>query len=436
MDASAHDLVVSVVREHADALLRTARRHSLCAADAEDAYQRALEVFVKRAGRLDPASAHRWLHVVVRHEALAVREARRKLVAVAEEEALEALDDGRERATVEERSERFEELQRAAEALERLKPQEVTALLLKAQGLSYAEIAERQSWSLTKVNRCLSEGRRAFLARYAGIEAGAECERWAPALSALADGEASAAQLADLRPHLRNCPACRASLAGMQRSRAPLAALVPALPLAGLLRRLWEGAALSAAGAAPAKLAAVAASTLAVAGGGAAIERGEGRAPAPSPARAAAAVAPAPAAPVAARASDAGLLTARGGASGAADSSGSPARRGRPATRSDAPSPFRPAEAAARTGGASPFRPAEAAARRGATSPGAAWGAAAPPATAAAPPSAAASPAPTAAAPPSGPAPQPGAARRADAAPARARAPSGSRGPFDFEDDG
>jgi hypothetical protein len=34
-------------------------------------------------------------------------------------------------------------------------------------------------WSYTKVNPCLTEGRKALLARVEGIEAGAECERLA-----------------------------------------------------------------------------------------------------------------------------------------------------------------------------------------------------------------------------------------------------------------
>ena len=66
---------------------------------------------------------------------------------------------------------------------------------LKAQGLTYAEIGELTGWSYTKVNRCITEGRRAFIERYERIESGKECERWAPVLSAMADGEATAEQL-------------------------------------------------------------------------------------------------------------------------------------------------------------------------------------------------------------------------------------------------
>ena len=227
-------LVVEVVAEHAESLLRVARRYTSCPADAEDAYQRALEIFVRNAGRLDPATAHKWLHTVVKHEALAVRAQGAKLVGVEEETALDALDDGRHLASVEERSERFDDLTRAAEALQRLKPQEVTALWLKAEGLSYAEIAARQGWTYTKVNRCITEGRKSLLRRLAGIEAGGECERWASVLSAMADGEASAAQIAEARPHLRNCAACRATLGSMHRAGKAVAGLLPPAGLGGL----------------------------------------------------------------------------------------------------------------------------------------------------------------------------------------------------------
>ncbi len=78
-----------------------------------------------------------------------------------------------------------------------------------------------------KVNRCLYEGRRAFLSRYAGIESGEECKRWAPLLSALVDGEATTEQLVELRPHLRQCGCCRAVVRELHRSNAPLAAVFP-----------------------------------------------------------------------------------------------------------------------------------------------------------------------------------------------------------------
>jgi hypothetical protein len=79
----------------------------------------------------------------------------------------------------------------------------------------------------TKVNRCLTEGRRALAVQLAGIEGGLECDRLAPLLSALADGEATAEQLAVLRPHMKTCLACRAGLREFRSAPARVAALMP-----------------------------------------------------------------------------------------------------------------------------------------------------------------------------------------------------------------
>jgi len=209
-DEQARELVLAVVSQHADSLLRTARRHSLCADDAQDAYQRTMEIFVRRAATLEPASAHKWVHTVCKHEAMAVRAQRQQLVS--HEEHDPDGEEARHLPSPDERIVSFDRLRRSAEALQRLKPQELRALWLKAEGFSYAEICEQTGWTYTKVNRCITEGRRAVLARYARIEGGDECERWLPMLSAIVDGEATPEQLMEIRPHLRNCTACRATV--------------------------------------------------------------------------------------------------------------------------------------------------------------------------------------------------------------------------------
>ena len=222
--AGAQELILRTIAAHADSLLRTARRHSICADDAQDAYQRAIEIFMGRAHRLDSARAAGWLHVVVKREAQALRRERQKLLMSAEVDL-----DGRqaEQPTPEERALRFEMVNRSAEALKRLKPQELRALWLRAQGHSYSDIAAITGWSYTKVNRCLTEGRHSFLERYEGIESGEECRRWLPVLSAIVDGEATPEQVVDVRPHLRNCPACRATLKALRDSSGPLSAVLP-----------------------------------------------------------------------------------------------------------------------------------------------------------------------------------------------------------------
>jgi len=217
--------------------MRVAQHWSLCRDDALDAYQRALEIYVRRLDSLDPATEIAWLKVVIKHEALAVRRARTDAVPVEDidfdgqaAEAQRPVDDllaGRER------------VRRSAEALRRLKPDEAKALVLKAQGLSYAEIGASQGWTYTKVNRCITEGRARFLRIYAEIEAGEECERFAPTLAALVAGTASADALLELRPHIRNCSACRATVRELHATRlGRLAALWPLPALVAPLRWL------------------------------------------------------------------------------------------------------------------------------------------------------------------------------------------------------
>lgn len=186
---------------------------------------------------------------------------------------------------------------RSAEALHGLKPQEVRALWLKALGHSYEQICEATGWSYTKVNRCLAEGRKSFLERYAGIESGRECERLAPVLSAFVDGEGDAAQVVDLRVHLRQCLACRAAVRGLHDASRPLTVVFPATGLVvpsggveqanGLFVRLYETLTMHAHERAAnsflraqaivdtvtaGKMAAAAASAAALAGGGVAVE--------------------------------------------------------------------------------------------------------------------------------------------------------------------
>ena len=233
-----------LVAKHERSLMRVALHWSLCSDDAFDAYQRALEIYVRRLDTLDPTTETAWMKVVVKHEALAVRRARADSLPAEEidfdghaAESQRPVDDllaGRER------------VKRSAEALRLLKPDEARALLLKGDGLSYAEIGQRLGWSYTKVNRCLTEGRARFLKVYAEIEAGAECDRFAPTLAALVGGTATAAALLELRPHIRNCATCRATVRELHATRlgrltslSPIPALIA--PLRWVTARVGEG---------------------------------------------------------------------------------------------------------------------------------------------------------------------------------------------------
>jgi RNA polymerase sigma factor (sigma-70 family) len=255
--AQIDETALELLARHGAQILATARRYAATPEDAEDAYQRGLEILLTKAPTTSESDLVPWLKTVVKHEAFALRRHRERHAPVTDDGDLG--ERGTPAAATHDQAERYEDLRQGAEALGQLKPQEIRALLLRAQGFSYAEICEITGWTYTKVNRCLTEGRRSLSVRLAGIQGGIECAKLAPLLSALADGEASAEQVARLRPHMKTCLACRATLREFRAAPARVAALSPpvallaAEPGGGPLRGLVE----SIAGAAQQKAAAI-----------------------------------------------------------------------------------------------------------------------------------------------------------------------------------
>ncbi len=205
------------MQSHDAVFRRTARRYSICADDAEDAYQRSLVILLTKAPPLGGDSLVRWMQTVTKREALAVRRQRERLLSghgpPGDGEDRDPLDEiASELAGPSERAASRERVARSGEALRALKPQELRALTLKAQGYSYEEIGEITGWSYTKINRCMAEGRKRFLEVFSDLEHGRRCERLSAALSALADGESPAEDHGELELHLRACGPCRAKL--------------------------------------------------------------------------------------------------------------------------------------------------------------------------------------------------------------------------------
>lgn len=282
---------LTLLERHGQQLMLTARRYAATPEDAEDAFQRSFEILLSRGSGVREADLLPWLKTVVKHEALALRRQReRQAPLVYDGRAVEPVGGD---LAADELAEAREEIAQSTEALAQLKPHEVRALVLRAKGYSYREICELTDWSYTKVNRALVEGRRAFRRRLTAIELGYECRRLEPSLSRLADGEASAEEVASLRPHLKCCLDCRARLKQFRATPNEVAALAPAGAAiaaadgGGTLRGVVEGvlgalqqktAALGERAHAAAelvsgkKVAAVAASAAALAGGGTAIE--------------------------------------------------------------------------------------------------------------------------------------------------------------------
>jgi RNA polymerase sigma factor (sigma-70 family) len=236
-DAARKRAAVETYARNEPALRRTARRYSLCTDDAEDALQRSVEILLRKAPSDDPRQLIKWTQTVVKHEALAIRREREQTLAGpaairGENDAedwvalLPASTDGPP-----ERAERREEIARSREALQTLKPQELRALTLLAEGYSYVEISEITGYSPTKINRCLAEGRERFRKLIARSEGGERCREMQPLISAFCDGEAGAGALDELREHLRACPHCRVTLRAYRAAPAAASVLAPILPL-------------------------------------------------------------------------------------------------------------------------------------------------------------------------------------------------------------
>ncbi len=236
-DAARKRAAVETYARHEATLRRQARRYSICDDDAEDALQRGLEILLCKAPTTNPRELIKWTQTVVKHEALAIRRERERILAgpAARQPDPDAEDwvalipaggDGPP-----ERVARREAVARSREALQALKPQELRALTLLAEGYSYREIGEITGYSATKINRCLAEGRERFRRFLARSEAGGLCAELQPLLSLYCDGEASAEQARAVGEHLRVCAHCRAALRTYRAAPGAAAALAPTLPL-------------------------------------------------------------------------------------------------------------------------------------------------------------------------------------------------------------
>ena len=141
---------LELVERHAAQIMATARRYAATAEDAEDAYQRGLEIMLTKAPTAAEDELVPWLKTVIKHEAFALRRQRDRHTPTTEDGEPPDRPGG---PPTMEQAERLERLQLGAEALQRLKPQEIRALVLRAEGHSYEEIAKITGWTYTKVSR-------------------------------------------------------------------------------------------------------------------------------------------------------------------------------------------------------------------------------------------------------------------------------------------
>ena len=152
------EILEDLLAHHGAVLRAQAHRHAPDPDAAEDALQDACLQFMRAYVGPPGLPALRWMQTTTKRCAWALaRKARRE--PPTELAVLDAADPELAPATQTERT----EIQRERIArLERLKPDERTALILLGLGCSYAEIGARREWTYTKVNRCVAEGRAAL----------------------------------------------------------------------------------------------------------------------------------------------------------------------------------------------------------------------------------------------------------------------------------
>jgi RNA polymerase sigma factor (sigma-70 family) len=218
----------------APGLIRFAARYTRSLHDAEDAYQRTMEIALSRAPVTDTSRYMAWLHTVLRHEALAVARTRRRESPGMEIDVAETVADRVEDETaidaLAEWRERYRSIQ---DGLAGLTEAQRTCLILQSAGASYERIGEVTGYSRRKVERSVLEGRASLRSWEVRLASGEVCERMGPAIDRVAQGEAAARERRSVTRHVRHCGPCRALLRDRRESNEWLANLVPVALITG-----------------------------------------------------------------------------------------------------------------------------------------------------------------------------------------------------------
>jgi RNA polymerase sigma factor (sigma-70 family) len=217
----------------APGLVRYAARFTRSLPDAEDAYQRSMEIALTRAPVTDPRRFTAWLHTVIKHEALAIAAARRREAPAADDDVAASLAEVGGVAPADALLEWRERYRALQDAVTSLTESQRICLMLKSVGANYDEIASLTGFSLRKVERSILEGRAGLHAWEARMASGGECERVRPALEQAATGSAARRDSRTVSRHVRHCHPCRALLRAQRQSYEGLAALVPPALLVG-----------------------------------------------------------------------------------------------------------------------------------------------------------------------------------------------------------
>jgi DNA-directed RNA polymerase specialized sigma24 family protein len=153
-------------REHRHYLLRIAVKNAANRDDAEEAVQFAFLAFLEHFDPDGEAPPLPWLVLVAKRDCWARCSRRRRDRSIAWMASGRGEGSGALIDSLPSRASGPDQLvvrvDEARAKLATLKPRELRALTLLAEGYSYKEIASMNRWTYTKVNRCITEGRAAL----------------------------------------------------------------------------------------------------------------------------------------------------------------------------------------------------------------------------------------------------------------------------------
>ena len=208
-------------------LVRFAARYTASIEDAEDVYQRAMEIALTKAPTVAPDEFLAWLYTVIRHEAFSVVHNRHR-EPVGKQEDIASTDSLAAEGSSPERAAEWRERYRGVrDAMDTLSDQQRTCVMLQSTGLSYEQIAHLTGFTRRQIERSISRGRRRLALWEDKLATGQACEQLRPALDRLVSGEASARERQRAEKHTAACAACRASLARARAMKHTLSGLVP-----------------------------------------------------------------------------------------------------------------------------------------------------------------------------------------------------------------
>src|SRR5215208_4440147 len=106
---------LALLQKHGATIMATARRFAATAEDAEDAYQRGVEILLTKAPTTAEEELVPWLRTVVKHEAWALRRQRQRAAPVADDGEMPEISS--DATLTHEQAERLERLRLGAEAM-------------------------------------------------------------------------------------------------------------------------------------------------------------------------------------------------------------------------------------------------------------------------------------------------------------------------------